>query len=192
MRPHDLFLPALLIAAIPLPGFSALPASPVKSVASVAPSPETPFTARIAPSSNLSAATAHFVAAQLAPVVSGTEVFTVLPTGSMRPTFDANTVLLTEPAAFQDLEIGDIVVFLHRKSGQRIVHRILERRDGGYWTKGDRGRRMDDELVTSANYLGRVYGIIYTRKSGKAPTSAPPPVVAKADKSGPHAVVAAQ
>lgn len=188
MKPRALFFPALMIAAIPVPSFSALPASsPVKTVASVTRAPETPATARVAPSSSLSEATAHFVATQLAPVVSGTEVFTVMPTGSMRPAFDANTVLLTEPAAFRELQIGDIIVFRHRKSGQRIVHRIIERRDGGYWTKGDHSARMDDELVTPANYVGRVYGIIYTRKSSKPPgaTPAPAPAPAIAAKTGP-------
>ena len=91
----------------------------------------------------------------------------------MRPAFDDNTVLLTERALFRDLQIGDIVVFRHSATGCRIVHRIIERRDGGYWTKGDRNTRMDDELVTEANYIGRVYGILYTSRSGGKPLPEP-------------------
>ena len=57
--------------------------------------------------------------------------------------------------------------------GARVVHRIIERRDGGYWTKGDRSARMDDELVTEANYIGRVYGIIYASRGGEEPLPEP-------------------
>jgi signal peptidase I len=141
----------------------------VQAVASVARSRETPVSARTAPTSSLSPVIAHYVAALIAPKVEGTEVFSVVPTGSMRPAFDDNTVLLTEPAAFADLQVGDIVVFRHSGTGARVVHRIIERRRGGYWTKGDHNVGMDDELVTEANYIARVYGILYTSRSG-APT----------------------
>jgi signal peptidase len=141
-----------------------------KTVASIAAGRETRVTAKLAPSSDLHVAAASRIATRIAPLVPGTEIFTVVPTGSMRPAFDHNTVLLTEPAPFGNLRVGDIVVFRHRASGARVVHRILERRDGGYWTKGDHNARMDEELVTRENYLGRVYGILYTSRSGnKAP-----------------------
>lgn len=170
MKSVPLSLACLLLAGIP-----ALADSVPKTVLSLAPAGETPATARIAPSSNLSPPIAYFVAGQLSPAVAGTEIFTVVSTGSMRPAFDNNTVLLTEPARFQDLQIGDIVVFRHSGTGVRIVHRIIERRKGGYWTKGDHNRRMDDELVTESNYIGRVYGIIYTQRSGKKPGKQPSP-----------------
>lgn len=156
-------------------GLAAIPAQaeprakPVSGVRAA----ENPVTAKIAPSSNLSTAAARLAATQLAPLVPGTEVFTVVPSGSMRPAFDDNTVLLTEPAPFDDLQIGDIVVFRHSGTGTRLVHRILELRKGGYWTKGDRNARMDDELVTEENYIGRVYGILYTSRSGAKPLPEP-------------------
>jgi signal peptidase I len=137
----------------------------LETVASLSRGRETPVTARTAPSSGLSPVIAHYVAAQISPMVPGTEVFAVVPTGSMRPAFDDNTLLLTEPAAFADLEIGDIIVFRHTGTGARVVHRIVERRKGGYWTKGDHNLRMDDELVTEANYIARVYGILYTSRT---------------------------
>lgn len=141
-------------------------------VASVARSPETPVTARLAPSSSLSPSVAELAAARLAPLVAGTQAFTVEPTGSMRPAFDDNTVLLTEPAPFGDLRVGDIVIFRH-SSGYSVVHRIVERRGAGYWTRGDHSIRMDDELVTASNYVGRVYGILYTSRQGRPPLPEP-------------------
>jgi hypothetical protein len=159
---------ALLLREIAIPGLAA-PAAAPEAVLSVAPPKETPVSARIAPSSSVPPSMARMAGARLSPLINGTRVFTVAATGSMRPAFDDNTVLLTEPAPFRDLQIGDIVVFRHRGTGLRVVHRIIERRDGGYWTKGDRSRRMDDDLVTEANFIGRVYGILYTSRSANGP-----------------------
>ncbi|HSI09650.1 MAG TPA: S26 family signal peptidase [Rariglobus sp.] len=123
---------------------------------------ETRRSSAIAPSSGVSLQEAEKVAAEVQRAVPGTTVFMVNPTGSMRPLFDGNCLLLTEKAAFGSLEIGDIVVFLHSHTGKLIVHRILERRSAGYWAKGDHNERMDDDLITETNYCGWIYGIIYT------------------------------
>lgn len=163
-----LFLIALLIREIATPGFCS-PAQAPETVTSVAPPKETPASARIAPSSSVPPSMARMAGARLSPLINGTRVFTVAATGSMRPAFDDNTVLLTEPAPFKDLQIGDIVVYRHRGTGLRVAHRIIERRDGGYWTKGDRSRRMDDDLVTETNFIGRVYGILYASRSPQGP-----------------------
>lgn len=167
MKTHLLLLLAagLCVAGLPLRAGE----GPVKPVLSGARGGETPVTALITPTSSLSPGVARIAAANLAALVPGTEILMVLPTGSMRPAFDDNTVLLSEPAPFGKLQIGDIVVFHHRGSGARVVHRIIERRDGGYWTKGDRSARMDDELVTKENYIGRVYGILYASRGGAQP-----------------------
>lgn len=128
---------------------------------------ETRRSSRVAPSSAISPVQATELAARLQENVPGTAIYSVRATGSMRPLFDGNCMLLTEPAAFADLAIGDIIIFRHSRTGERIVHRILERRRGGYWTKGDHNLRMDDELVTPENYEARIYGIIYTTRSKK-------------------------
>lgn len=168
MTPPRLVLIALLLSGIATPGVGA-PGPGPETVRSVAPPKETPVSARIAPSSSVPPPLARLAGARLSPLIKGTRVFTVAATGSMRPAFDDNTVLLTEPSPFRDLRIGDIVVYRHRGSGLRVAHRIIERREGGYWTKGDRSQRMDDELVTEANFIGRVYGILYTRRSPQGP-----------------------
>ena len=134
----------------------------VVAVASAPEVQETRRTSRVAPGSKISPRQAELAAAQLRRAVPGTLVYAVKPTGSMRPLFDGNCLLLTEPAPFKDLDVGDIVVFLHSRTGNHIVHRILERRSGGFWTKGDHNGRMDDEMVTPQNYIARIYGIIYT------------------------------
>lgn len=170
-RPMPRVCPERLISLLLVAPLLAAAASPeVKPVRPVRSGPEpreTPETAKIAPTSRLSPAIATFVAAKVAPAVEGTAVYTVVSSGSMRPAFDDNTVLLTEPAPFHELQVGDIVVYRPKDGGEPMAHRILERRDGGYWTKGDHNEKMDDELVTEKNYLGRVYGILFTSRSGK-------------------------
>lgn len=128
---------------------------------------ESRTSSRVSPGSTISSRQAALAAAQLKRAVPGTLVYAVKPTGSMRPLFDGNCLLLTEPAAFSELEVGDIVVFRHSRTGDQIVHRILERRSSGFWTKGDHNGRMDDEMVTTSNYISRVYGIIYTERNNK-------------------------
>jgi signal peptidase I len=136
-------------------------------VASSAEVKESRTSSRVSPGSTISSRQAALAAAQLKRAVPGTLVYAVKPTGSMRPLFDGNCLLLTEPAAFSELEVGDIVVFRHSRTGDQIVHRILERRSSGFWTKGDHNGRMDDEMVTPANYISRVYGIIYTERNNQ-------------------------
>jgi len=93
----------------------------------------------------------------------------VLPTGSMRPTFDQNAILLTESARFDDIRIGDIVTFRHPSYPVPVVHRILEKRGDRFWSKGDSNGRMDDIYITRENFDRRVFGIIYGREPATAP-----------------------
>lgn len=61
--------------------------------------------ANIAPTSSLDRAAASRAAMAARLMVSGGGALNVLPTGSMRPTFDQNAILLTEPARFDDIYI---------------------------------------------------------------------------------------
>lgn len=142
---------------------------PVLRVESASAPRETRRTLGIAPSSGVNREVAAAAARRLAPLVAGTKVCVVQATGSMRPLFDENSLLLMEPAPFSSLQIGDIVVFQRTGTEVMIVHRILERRRNGFWTKGDHNNGMDTELVTEANYQGRVYGILYTTRSNNSP-----------------------
>jgi signal peptidase I len=137
----------------------------IRPVQSASAGRETRRTIDIAPTSGVDRRVATYAAHRLAPLVKGTQVFTVEPTGSMRPLMDDNSVLLVEPAPYASLQIGDIIVYHHAALDVMIVHRILEKRRGGFWTKGDHNNGMDSELVTEANYRGRVYGILYASRS---------------------------
>ncbi|HUG11865.1 MAG TPA: signal peptidase I [Opitutaceae bacterium] len=125
--------------------------------------------ANLAPSSGLDrdSATRAAMAARL--MVTGAGALNVLPTGSMRPTFDQNAILLTEPARFEDIRVGDIVTFKHPAYLVSVVHRVLEKRGDRFWSKGDANGRMDDIYITRENFDRRVFGIIYGRESAITP-----------------------
>jgi signal peptidase I len=91
-------------------------------------------------------------------------VFTVMATGSMRPTFDEKAFLVVEPTPYEKLQIGDVITFIHPKLGAPIVHRIFEKRGESFWTKGDYNTRPDSEYVTRGNYGMRVVAVIYGRE----------------------------
>ena len=123
----------------------------------------------VAPTSGLDreGATRAAMAARL--MVAGGGALNVLPTGSMRPTFDQNAILLTEPARFEDIRVGDIVTFNHPAYPVPVVHRVLEKRGNRFWSRGDANGQMDNIYITRENFDRRVFGIIYASESMVAP-----------------------
>lgn len=131
---------------------------------------ETRLTRVEAPRSKLSPRAALAAARAVAAQVPGAKVSTVMPSGSMRPMFNERAFLVAEPVRYEDLDVGDIVTFWHPKQQRVIVHRILEKRSAGYWTKGDFNDRPDDMYVKPEHQVMRVFAIIYAREDGNATT----------------------
>jgi len=131
----------------------------------------THHSADVAPSSQLTREQALSVASALSSV-NGKDIVvgTVAPTGSMRPYFDENALLLLEAAPFGELRLGDVVTFFHPRLHVEVVHRLLEKRGDAFWSKGDHNNWMDDILVTPENYHRRLVGVIYFQP-GTAPPS---------------------
>lgn len=115
----------------------------------------------LAPSSSLSAGEAGRVGKMMGMLKPGTETFTVMATGSMKPIFDETSVLLTEGAKFEDLKVGDIVLYRHPKLGVPVAHRLIEKSGDRFWVKGDANGKADNVYVTRENYMRRVYAVIY-------------------------------
>lgn len=119
-----------------------------------------------APRSKLTPQAALAAAMAVAAQVQGATVCTVQPMGSMRPMFNERAFLVSEPVQYADLQVGDIVTYWHPTRQVSIVHRILEKRSGGFWTKGDYNDRPDDIYVTPRSHVRRVFAIIYAREEG--------------------------
>lgn len=118
----------------------------------------------IAPTSALDWASAMKIATAARFLVKGSSLLTVMPTGSMKPVFDERAILLTEPANYDDLKVGDIVTYKHPRYGMPVVHRILEKRGDKFWSKGDNNGKMDEIYITRKNFQNRVFGIIYAKE----------------------------
>ncbi len=118
--------------------------------------------AALTPSSHLNFETARGLAS-VASVLSGRDVVVaaVLPTGSMRPFFDENALLLLEAVPFDQLRLGDVVTFYHPKLKVVVAHRLVEKRGDAFWSKGDYNGHMDDLYITAENYRRRLMGVLY-------------------------------
>jgi len=125
----------------------------------------------MAPRSNLSRESAIMMAQHTAEAAGG-RVFTIAPTGSMKPTLDENSVVAVETVVFGQLRQGDIVIY-RNSAGVPIVHRLYEQANGSWIVLGDNNPSVDREAVTPANLLGRVCAIFYTSSGpqGNAPAA---------------------
>src|SRR5471032_864371 len=89
----------------------------------------THYSETLTPSSQLTRAQALILAMALSSM-NGKDIIvaTVAPTGSMRPYFDENALLLLEAVPFTELKLGDVVTFAHPRLHVEVVHRLLEKR----------------------------------------------------------------
>jgi len=80
---------------------------------------------------------------------------------SMAGTFRPGDCLVVQPAAWEQISAGDVVIFHGRAAGERkdeIVHRVLSVRPGGLLTRGDANPQPDPDLITPLELVGVVSG----------------------------------
>lgn len=111
------------------------------------------------------------------PSFFGIEILAVT-SGSMEPAIPAGSVVYAQPAAFADLQVGDIITFHLEKSGTKVTHRVVEKDETMKCvsTKGDANKEPDAKSVSHQNidgivrctipYLGRM-AALFNRVSGK-------------------------
>ena len=90
---------------------------------------------------------------------SDVDIAKALDTGSMRPTFDDDTLIIAKPV---DLKLNDIV--LYRRGSDLIVHRIIaieDRPEGKFYKmKGD-NNMWDDGFWPQSAIEWKVIGVLY-------------------------------
>jgi len=116
--------------------------------------------APIAPQSSLSRENAISMAQGTADLMGG-RVFTIAPTGSMKPTLDENSVVAIESVPFEKLRQGDIIIY-RSADGVPVVHRLYQQIHGRWLVLGDNNASIDREAVTPDNIIGRVCAIFYS------------------------------
>ena len=73
----------------------------------------------------------------------------------MVPLYRNRTLLVIEKQRFETLEPGMTVVFIG-DTGSRVAHALIRRVRGGWEARGAGNNYRDRELVTPANFIGRV------------------------------------
>lgn len=91
------------------------------------------------------------------------QIRTASRTGSMRPTFGDDDIILVEKAPYGELRLGDIPE--GASDEWSAVHRIVGGHPGAWVTRGDNNQQRDSLLLTPETYTGwRVIAAFYTRK----------------------------
>lgn len=72
---------------------------------------------------------------------------------SMNPEFRKEDIIVIKKE--KEYEVGDIITF-KTKDGNLITHRIIEKNENEFITKGDNNNTKDEEKITSSCIQGKV------------------------------------
>jgi len=108
----------------------------------------TPAPVLVAAGSELAAADRHAASLEGA--------FALVGAGSsMEPLYAPNTAVVVAKRDYETLKTGMTVVYVSRR-GSRVAHTIVGETRGGYILQGLNNDKVDQELLTPANYIGVV------------------------------------
>lgn len=82
----------------------------------------------------------------------GDTSYIMLMGNSMKGTIDSGTFVVIKPE--QEYMLGDIIAFVN-EDGKNVIHRIVDKTEEGFITKGDNNRRDDPGIVNAENIIGR-------------------------------------
>lgn len=84
----------------------------------------------------------------------GFRTYTVL-SGSMEPEFYPGDLVITQHKDKADIKVDDIVTYRDNE-GIVITHRIIEKTNEGYITKGDNNNVNDSDILKEQDIIGEV------------------------------------
>ena len=80
----------------------------------------------------------------------------VIVSGSMEPTIKTGALVLIHFYDFGDCGVGDIITYYHPGFKELVTHRVVEKGEDYYWTKGDANVARDSISVIEDNFYGKV------------------------------------
>ena len=86
----------------------------------------------------------------------GIEILKV-ESNSMAPNFNKEDLIIIKEE--KEYEVGDIITFKNL-DGIYVTHRIIEKDENGFITKGDNNNTKDDEKATKEQICGKVVFIL--------------------------------
>ncbi|UCH92631.1 MAG: S24/S26 family peptidase [Candidatus Aminicenantes bacterium] len=72
---------------------------------------------------------------------------------SMTPSIRNNDVITISPLKKIPPSVGEVVAFRHLQTGRLMIHRVVRKKQGSFFIKGDRLRQMDGNIPLE-NILG--------------------------------------
>lgn len=79
---------------------------------------------------------------------------------SMHRVFRSGDILVNDPADFEDLSVGDVILFFSPEKKKNVVHRIIAKASGVITTMGDNNDSPDPWQLTAENEIFLVRGRI--------------------------------
>lgn len=93
----------------------------------------------------------------------GIEVLRVM-SDSMNPIFKKNDIIIIQEQ--NEYKVGDIVAFV-TSDGNIVTHRIIEKNENEFYTKGDNNNTKDKTIIYKNNIIGKFKKILYTSKTSE-------------------------
>ena len=81
--------------------------------------------------------------------------YSVVPTESMEPEIHAGDFVLSKKVPYEDLVVGDNIVYYSEQYDIFIIHKIIRVEADGYITKGVNNPVEDELPVTKDNYISK-------------------------------------
>ena len=78
----------------------------------------------------------------------------------MKPEFQKNDIIIIKEE--KEYNIGDIVTFID-KEGNLVTHRIIEKYENAFYTKGDNNNTKDESKISYSEISGKVIFTIKLR-----------------------------
>jgi signal peptidase I len=82
--------------------------------------------------------------------------YSIVASPSMEPAIKTGAIIISKHTDFEEIEVGDVVVYWSGKYNRYIVHRVVGIINGKLEMKGDNNTAIDEELVNKNNYFGKV------------------------------------
>ena len=86
----------------------------------------------------------------------GFRTYSIL-SGSMEPEINTGDLAIVKSVDAEDVKVGDIITFKYE--GKVVTHRVVEKNEEGFITKGDNNNTNDTEIVRGEDLIGKVYFI---------------------------------
>ena len=91
----------------------------------------------------------------------GIEVL-IVKSNSMSPIFRKNDIIIIQEQ--NEYKVGDIITY-ETKTGELVTHRIIEKIENVFYTKGDNNNAKDEKEVNKNDIIGKVIYILHLNRN---------------------------